>query len=265
VRDEFSQRRGGDALAPEVSSDPVADQSLVGLLVAGDEAGQLAVDDDCLVERVRIGEDSRRPVGHEGIAVSRRERGHGRGDGIALVLEEDGQVAFFDVAQCDGWARRSAVRRLLGAASPIALQELVVAVVPPLSVLEGVVVARSAVLESELLDDSARRGVFIEAADGQLVQPERGECEVEHRMAGFHDQASALERGRDPVSELCAVHSPCAPLPGDFMQADDSAEVGFVPDRPRDSVALNQRLLGGLQERDGFGRISMRRPSHQPG
>ena len=65
----------------------------------GDVAGDLAVDEDRLLDRRRVAEDLCRPMGVEGGAVAGGESGHPRGVGVELLLVEDGEVVGLDVAE----------------------------------------------------------------------------------------------------------------------------------------------------------------------
>ena len=93
---ELRQGRGGDALAPELPPEPVADAQLAGVLPGDDVPGHLPVEEDGPEDGRPVGHDLR-PVGHELGAGG--ECGHPRGLRVELLLEEDRQVALLHGAQ----------------------------------------------------------------------------------------------------------------------------------------------------------------------
>src|SRR5204862_8350490 len=97
-REKLTEGPGGDALAPVLATDPVADEAPVILVPAADVPDDHAVHDDGAGDVFRA-EDLGAPVGHERIALPRRECGHAQRFRVALVLEEDGQVLIGDVAE----------------------------------------------------------------------------------------------------------------------------------------------------------------------
>ena len=96
---ESGERAGRDTLAPMLLADPVADEAETVLRPAPDVARDLAIDEDRLLDRRRVAEDVRRPMGVEGCAVAGGEGGHARGVRVELMLVEDGEVVGLDVAQ----------------------------------------------------------------------------------------------------------------------------------------------------------------------
>ena len=96
---ESGEGPGRDTLAPMLLADPVADEADTVLGPAPDVARDLAIDEDRLVDRRRVAEDVRRPMGIEGCAVAGREGGHARGVSVELMLVEDGEVVGLDVTE----------------------------------------------------------------------------------------------------------------------------------------------------------------------
>lgn len=70
---ESGERPGRDTLAPMLLADPVADEADTVLEPAPDVTRDLAIDEDRLLDRRRVAEDVRRPMGVEGCAVARGE------------------------------------------------------------------------------------------------------------------------------------------------------------------------------------------------
>ena len=96
---ESGERPGRDTLAPMLLADPVADEADTVLGPAPDVARDLAIDEDRLVDRLRVAENVRRPMGVEGCAVAGGEGGQARGVGIELMLVEDGEIVGLDAAE----------------------------------------------------------------------------------------------------------------------------------------------------------------------
>jgi hypothetical protein len=95
---ELLKRTCRKALAPELPSDPVADETPPLLLPAPDVAGHLALVDDRLLRQRVVGKEPP-PVRVEGLAVAGREGRHPVRLGLALVLEERVEVAVDDFPQ----------------------------------------------------------------------------------------------------------------------------------------------------------------------
>jgi len=96
----ISSARGfrGEALAPELPPDPVADQALAVPVEDQDVARDRPFEEDCLLRDVVARKDLL-PVSRERVSVPRREQGHSRCFGISLMLEEDRDVTFGYVAE----------------------------------------------------------------------------------------------------------------------------------------------------------------------
>ena len=105
LADELLECACGDALAPEVSSEPVADEPLITRYPAPNVPSHLALEHDGL-EDVGWTVANLGPMGRERLVVPRRECGHAVGFGVTLVLEENGQIRVEDVAKAN--ARGSA-------------------------------------------------------------------------------------------------------------------------------------------------------------
>src|SRR5215212_329677 len=98
VAQEPRERLRGDALAPVLAADPVADLAFAGVLEAHHVAGHAPVEEDGLLGDALVGQD-RGPLGHERVPVPGREAGHAVRDRVPLVLEEHGKVALRHVPQ----------------------------------------------------------------------------------------------------------------------------------------------------------------------
>jgi hypothetical protein len=109
VDQELHQRPCRHALAPVLPSDPIADLSFTGLVPAHDITGHPSVEEDRLHGDGLVAKDLG-PVRHEPFLVSGGEGGHAVCFRVALVFEEDPQVAVDTVPQshvtCGGvWDR----------------------------------------------------------------------------------------------------------------------------------------------------------------
>src|SRR4051794_39856203 len=89
--EEGAERRCRDASAPVLAADPVADQAPLLGLPADDVPRHLAVGLDRAVDGVGSCAVLL-PVGVERLLVLGGDAGHGHPFGVALMLEEDGQV-----------------------------------------------------------------------------------------------------------------------------------------------------------------------------
>jgi len=94
---ELAERTRRNALAPELATDPVADESQVPFLPAQEVARDLSVPDDRSCEPRVVGEDPR-PMRDVGIPVAGGNGGHAGRLGVELVLEEDEHVFVRDLA-----------------------------------------------------------------------------------------------------------------------------------------------------------------------
>src|SRR6478609_2892075 len=90
---ELLKRTCRKALAPELPSDPVADETPPLLLPTPDVAGHLALVDDRLLRQRVVGKEPP-PVRVEGLTVAGGKGGHPARFGLVLVLEERVEVAF---------------------------------------------------------------------------------------------------------------------------------------------------------------------------
>ena len=95
--EQLGESPGGEALAPELSADPVAHQALAAPVEDQEVAGDLTLEEDRLLHRGVVGEDLL-PVGREGFFVPGRHLGHVQRFRVSLVLEEDRDVGFGYVA-----------------------------------------------------------------------------------------------------------------------------------------------------------------------
>jgi hypothetical protein len=101
VRQEFGKRPGGNTLASVLPSKPIADFRFTGLFIAQDATDHLPGTDDCLNNDGFIGQNLALMLG-KGSPVSwvlSREGGHGVGLRIQLLLKENGEVVFDNIAQ----------------------------------------------------------------------------------------------------------------------------------------------------------------------
>ena len=96
--EKLRQRRARDAAAPELASDPVADETVGAVGPRPDVPGDAPAEENCANGAGGGGHDFR-PVGHERVAIARGKRGHVRSFGVELMLEKDGQVTDADLAE----------------------------------------------------------------------------------------------------------------------------------------------------------------------
>jgi len=98
--DHEKRREGpsGDAFAPVLATNPVADEPPGILFPTADVPNDHAADDDGAGEVLRA-EDHCPPVGYESVALPRWKCGHAQRFWVALVLEEDRKVVICDVAE----------------------------------------------------------------------------------------------------------------------------------------------------------------------
>ena len=97
LAEEGRERSGRHAPAPEGSPDPVANLEPAVVLEHEDVARHLPVELDRPRDHRAVPKD-RPPVRHERFAIAWRERGHPAGLRVRLVVEEDREVFFDDVA-----------------------------------------------------------------------------------------------------------------------------------------------------------------------
>ena len=95
---ERRQRPGGDALAPVVPSNPVADFSQAVLFKAHDVADHMPVEDDGLLGDSLVSQDPG-PVRRERIPVPGGDAGHRVRLGVQLMFEENREVILCHVPQ----------------------------------------------------------------------------------------------------------------------------------------------------------------------
>ena len=89
---------GGDATVPKGAIDPIADFALPFGEPAANVADYLTVEDDGLFQAGVVGEEFRPVLGELG-RIARTEHDQRYGHGIALMFEEQRQVARLDVAE----------------------------------------------------------------------------------------------------------------------------------------------------------------------
>ena len=97
---EFGERLRGNALTPEVLSNPVADEWLSVPFPADDITRHVSVEEDGLFRHGLIAQDLF-PMRHEGIPCPGRKGGHLVGVRVALLLEEYGEVGVGHVSQAN--------------------------------------------------------------------------------------------------------------------------------------------------------------------
>jgi hypothetical protein len=95
---KFSQRLGGDAVAPVSFSKPVTDLAFTQLFEANDIPGHLSIKENGLDLNSLIGQDLF-PVRHKAVPGSRREASHLNRFGVKLLFIKDGEVRFKHVAE----------------------------------------------------------------------------------------------------------------------------------------------------------------------
>ncbi len=157
--EEGAERRRRDPSAPLLAADPVADQPPLLALPADDVAGHFAVGLDRAVDGVGSRADVL-PMREERLLVPGRDAGHGDAFGVALMLEEDGQVGVDDGSQFDVhiWEDRIVSRAPTARSEELRALAQRLADALPAGVVEEVVVT-----------GSVSRGVADEVSDVEML------------------------------------------------------------------------------------------------
>src|SRR5262249_54348179 len=113
---ELRQGLTGDAFAPVLLAEPVTHSAFTLRLPADDVPGHVALEDDGPNDATVVRHDLF-PMGHEGIVLAGRKRRHPPGVRIELLLEEDRQVGWQDIAQGDFGCHRESLSKSRNAAN----------------------------------------------------------------------------------------------------------------------------------------------------
>lgn len=95
---ELRQSGGGDASMPELTTDPIGDESVVGCGIGpgANVSGNLVARENGAVYGSGVAEDIGGPMGEERSSIPRREGGEFGGLGIELMNEEDREIVRFN-------------------------------------------------------------------------------------------------------------------------------------------------------------------------